>query len=107
MANALVHPTKVIDAINCATAAEVMAAIEQMGMSLDLACTVKVSLIEETLSDGSKAQSIVLRSEDDADFARNVAGLNEDIFFRADLRLLRSTLREYRREAIALVEKGV
>lgn len=65
MANALVHQTEVLDAINCVTAAEVMAAIEQMGMSLDLACPIRISLIEETLTDGSKAQSIAIRAEDD------------------------------------------
>jgi len=58
MANALMHPTETLDSIECGTAAEVLAAIENMGMSLDLAKPMRVSLIEETLSDGSKAQSI-------------------------------------------------
>lgn len=61
MANALVHPTEVLDAIDCGTVAELMAAIEQMGMSLDLARPVRVTLIEETLSDRSKAQSVDIR----------------------------------------------
>lgn len=58
MANALLHPIEVLDGIDCGTAAEVLAAIENMGMNLDLAKSVRVQLIEETLSDGSKAQSI-------------------------------------------------
>ena len=61
MANQLVHPTVVLDAIDCGTAAELMAAVEAAGMSLDLASEVRVTLIEETLSDGSKVQSIQIR----------------------------------------------
>lgn len=64
MANALVHPTEVLDAINCHTVAELVSALECMGMSLDLARPLHVSLIEETLSDGSKAQSVAIREAD-------------------------------------------
>ena len=60
MANTIVHPTKTLDAIECFDAAEVLAAIEQMGMSLVLSRPVEVRLIEETLSDGSTAQSIAI-----------------------------------------------
>lgn len=61
MANILVHQTVIIDAIDCGTAAELLAAVENMGMSLDLARDVRVILIEETLSDGFKVQSIQVR----------------------------------------------
>lgn len=61
MTNTLVHQTQIIDAIDCGTAAELLAAVENMGMSLDLARDVRVTLIEEILSDGSKVQSIQVR----------------------------------------------
>ena len=63
MVNTLVHPTKVIDAIECGTSAELIAALENMGMALDLGIPVIVTLLEETLSDGSTAQSILITPE--------------------------------------------
>lgn len=52
--------TKLVDCIDCHTVAELMAAIENFGMALDLDSPMRVSLVEGRMSDGSTVENVRL-----------------------------------------------
>lgn len=62
MANALMHRIEVLDVARCGSAAEIVAAIEQMGISLDLAAEVRIELIEGNPVGWIKSSKHSLRS---------------------------------------------